>query len=40
MWDASTSGTYLGKDQLATTQAMSVGETFRMRVGDIDLGIA
>lgn len=38
-WDASTAGNFLGSDDLATPQAMSAGETFRMRVGDIDLAI-
>lgn len=33
-WTASSGGTNLGKDDLATAQAMGTGETFRLRVGD------
>lgn len=39
-WDNVSAGNFLGSDDLATAQAMSVGETFRVRVGDIDLAIA
>ncbi len=38
-WDHVSAGTFLGSDDLATSQAMSVGETFRIRIGDIDLAI-
>ncbi len=34
-WTASSGGTFLGKDDLATPQAMGAGETFRLRVGDV-----
>lgn len=38
-WDASSGGTFLGSDDLASSQAITTGETFRIRVGDIDLAI-
>lgn len=38
-WDDPTAGNFLGSDDLATSQAMTTGETFRMRIGDIDLAI-
>lgn len=33
-WTANAAGTFLGSDDLATSQAMGIGETFRLRVGD------
>lgn len=38
-WDAAAAGTFLGSDDLASSQAMTTGETFRIRAGDIDLAI-
>lgn len=36
-WTASSGGTWLGNDQLASSVAMSSGETFRIPTGDLDI---
>jgi hypothetical protein len=36
-WTASTSGTFLGSDDLSSTAAVTAGDTFRIPTGDLDL---
>jgi hypothetical protein len=38
-WTASTAGTFLGNDQLATAAALTAGDTFRIPTNDLDLTI-
>lgn len=38
-WTASTSGTFLGSDDLASSQAVNSGGSFVIPVGDLDLTI-
>jgi hypothetical protein len=38
-WDASTAGTFLGSDDLATSRTVAVGDTFTIAAGDLDLAI-
>lgn len=40
LWTASTSGTFLGNDQLSSNAAVTAGDTFRIPIGDLDLTIA
>ena len=40
LWTASTGGTFLGGDDLSSTAAVTVGDTFRIPVADLDLTIA
>jgi len=39
LWSASTAGTFLGSDDLSFTAAVNAGDTFRIPIGDLDLGI-
>lgn len=39
LWDASTSGNFLGSDDLSSSAAVTAGDTFRIPVGDLDLTI-
>ncbi len=36
-WSASTAGTFLGSDDLATSRALTAGDTFTIAAGDLDL---
>jgi hypothetical protein len=38
-WDASTGGNFLGRDDLSSSAAVDVGDTFRIPVGDLDLTV-
>jgi hypothetical protein len=38
-WDASTAGTFLGSDALEVARAVTVGDTFTIATGDIDLSL-
>jgi hypothetical protein len=38
-WDASTSGTFLGSDDLAVARAVLVGDTFTIAAGQLTLAI-
>ena len=39
LWDASTSGNFLGRDDLSTSAAVTAGDTFRIPIGDLDLTV-
>lgn len=39
LWDASTAGNFLGRDDLSSTAAVTAGDTFRIPIGDLDLTI-
>jgi hypothetical protein len=39
LWTASTSGTFLGSDDLSSSAAVTAGDTFRIPIGDFDLSI-
>lgn len=36
-WTASSGGTFLGRDDLSSTAAVTAGDTFRVPIGDLDL---
>lgn len=38
-WSASTAGTFLGSDDLATPRTVAVGDTFTIAAGDLDLAL-
>jgi hypothetical protein len=38
-WDASTGGTFLGRDDLSSTAPVTAGDTFRIPIGDLDLTV-
>lgn len=38
-WTASSGGTFLGRDDLSSTAAMTAGQTFRIPIGDLDVTI-
>jgi hypothetical protein len=38
-WSASTSGTFLGSDDLATPRTVAIGDNFTILAGDVDLSI-
>ena len=38
-WSASSAGTFLGSDDLATARAVLAGDTFTIAAGDLDLSI-
>ncbi len=38
-WTASSSGTFLGSDDLSSSAAVTAGDTFRIPIGDLDLTI-
>ena len=39
LWDASTSGNFLGRDDLSSSAAVTAGDTFRIPIGDLDFTI-
>lgn len=39
LWDASSGGNFLGRDDLSSSAAVTAGDTFRIPVGDLDLTI-
>jgi len=39
LWSASSGGTFLGKDDLSSSAAVIIGDTFRIPVGDLTLTI-
>lgn len=39
LWDASTAGNFLGRDDLSASAAVNAGDTFRIPIGDLDLTI-
>ena len=39
LWSASTGGTFLGRDDLSSSAAVTAGDTFRIPVGDLDLTV-
>jgi len=39
-WDASSGGTFLGSDDLATPRLLAIGDTFTISAGDVDLSIS
>lgn len=38
-WDASTAGTFLGSDDLATPRTLAIGDNFTILTGDVDLSL-
>jgi hypothetical protein len=39
-WSASSAGTFLGSDDLATSRTLAIGDNFTILAGDVDLSIA
>ena len=39
-WSASTGGTFLGSDDLATPRTLAIGDNFTVLAGDVDLSLA
>lgn len=39
-WTASTAGTFLGRDDLSSSAAVTAGDTFRIPIGDLDITIS
>lgn len=39
-WTASTAGTFLGSDDLSSSAAMTLGDNFRIPIGDLDVTAA
>jgi len=39
-WSASTAGTFLGSDDLATPRTLAIGDNFTILAGDVDLSLA
>jgi len=39
LWSGSSAGTFMGSDDLSSSAAMTVGDTFRIPIGDLDLTI-
>lgn len=39
-WSASTAGTFLGSDDLATPRTVAIGDNFTILAGDVDLSLA
>jgi phosphodiesterase/alkaline phosphatase D-like protein len=39
LWDASTNGNFLGRDDLSSSAAVTAGDTFRIPTGDLDLTV-
>jgi hypothetical protein len=37
MWDASSGGNFLGRDDLSSSAPVTAGDTFRLPIGDFDL---
>lgn len=40
LWTASSSGTFLGSDDLSSTAAVTAGDTFRLPIGDLDITVS
>ena len=40
LWTASSSGTFLGRDDLSSSAAVTAGDTFRIPTGDLDLTLS
>lgn len=38
-WSASSGGTFLGRDDLSSSAAVTAGDTFRIPAGDLDLNV-
>lgn len=38
-WSASTAGTFLGSDDLATARTLAIGDNFTILAGDVDLSL-
>lgn len=39
LWSLSSGGTFLGRDDLSSSAAVTIGDTFRIPIGDLDLTI-
>lgn len=39
-WSASSAGTFLGSDDLATARTLAIGDNFTILAGDVDLSIS
>lgn len=39
-WSASSAGTYLGSDDLATSRVLAIGDNFTILAGDVDLALS
>lgn len=39
-WSASSAGTFLGSDDLATPRTLAIGDNFTILAGDVDLSLA
>jgi hypothetical protein len=39
-WSASTAGTFLGSDDLATARTLAIGDNFPILTGDVDLSLS
>lgn len=39
-WSASTAGSFLGSDDLATPRTLAIGDNFTILTGDVDLSLA
>jgi hypothetical protein len=39
LWDASSGGNFLGRDDLSSSAAVTAGDTFRIPIGDLDLTV-
>lgn len=39
-WSASSGGTFLGSDDLATSRTLAIGDNFTILAGDVDLSLA
>jgi hypothetical protein len=39
LWDASSGGNFLGRDDLSSSAAVTAGDTFRIPTGDLDLTV-
>lgn len=40
LWDASSGGTFLGRDDLSSSAAVNAGDTFELPTGDLDLSLS
>lgn len=38
-WTASSAGTFLGRDDLSSSAAVTAGDTFRIPIGDLDITV-
>jgi len=39
LWDASSAGNFLGRDDLSSSAPVTAGDTFRIPTGDLDLSV-